>query len=235
MLLLTSSAFAAEDARVAFLVKQLSTSKDPRVRSQTALLLGQTASEDAVAPLCGVLKDADPLVRSAAANALGDLRLTAANQCLKSTQDSDPAVRAQIDRALSLGPVLSGALYVSIDPVEDKIGTLAEPLLQLAEKVLREKLAAAFNAALAPPNEDKKSAAALVKSRNLKAFQVRLKLLPGSTDKGLKVEMLVMTYPEQSLKGSWNVKAAGGKPESLIKAMVPRVLDDAAADLEWKP
>jgi hypothetical protein len=50
----------------------------------------------------------------------------------------------------------------------------------------------------------------------------------------LKIEMLIMTYPEQALKGSWNVKAAGGKPESLIKAMVPRVVDDAASDLEWK-
>jgi hypothetical protein len=43
-----------------------------------------------------------------------------------------------------------------------------------------------------------------------------------------------MTYPDQSLKGTWNVKASGGKPESLIKAMVPRVVEDAAADLEWK-
>jgi len=30
------------------------------------------------------------------------------------------------------------------------------------------------------------------------------------------------------------VKAAGGKPEKLIAALVNRVVDDAAGDLEWK-
>ena len=61
-----------------------------------------------------------------------------------------------------------------------------------------------------------------------------MQLLPGSSDKGLKVEMLIMSYPDQALKGSWSVNAAGGKQEKLIKAMVPRVVDDAAKELEWK-
>ena len=33
---------------------------------------------------------------------------------------------------------------------------------------------------------------------------------------------------------SRSVNAAGGKHEKLIKAMVPRVVDDAAKELEWK-
>ena len=79
-----------------------------------------------------------------------------------------------------------------------------------------------------------KAAQALIKSRALRGFQVRMQLAPGEKDKQLKVEMLIMTYPEQALQGSWNVKASGGKPESLIKAMVPKVIDDAAGDLNWK-
>lgn len=232
---LVASQAAAEDARVTFLSKQLTTTKDPRVRAQTVLLLGQTGSEAAVPLLCAELKNPEVVVRAAAANALGDLRLASATECLTSSlNESDATVRSQVEKAIAQGAVTAGALYVSVEPVQDKIGGLSESLLGLAEKVLRDKLVGNFKASLAPSNEEKQSASALIKARNLKAFQLRLQLLPGSTEKGLKVEMLIMTYPDQSLKGTWNVKASGGKPESLIKAMVPRVLDDAAADLEWK-
>jgi HEAT repeats len=236
MVVIASAAWAAEDARVAFLVKQLSTARDPRVRSQTALLLGQTGAEAAVAPLCGLLADVEVVVRGAAVNALGELRLAEGQVCLRdAAAETDPGVRAELQKALAKVPVGAGALYVAVEPVQDKLGTLGEPLVQLAEAVLRDKLAGRFHAALAPANEERRAAVALVKARQLRAFQLRLQLLPGSTERALTVEMLVMTYPEQSLRGTWNVKAAGGKPESLIKAMVPRVLDDAAADLEWKP
>lgn len=68
------------------------------------LLLGQTGSEAAVRPLCGALKDPDPLVRAAAANALGDLRLVAALTCLKASQsEADPAVRSELEHAIAGG------------------------------------------------------------------------------------------------------------------------------------
>ena len=38
----------------------------------------------------------------------------------------------------------------------------------------------------------------------------------------------------QALKGSRSVKASGGKPYKLVTAMVNRVVDDAAGDLDWK-
>ncbi len=219
---------------MAFLTKQLAGAKDPRVKAQTVLVLGQTGAESAVVPLCEALKDSEVVVRAAAANALGDLRLASAVACLKaSSGEADQAVRSAVERAISQGAVQAGALYVNLVPIEDKVGGLPDTTLKLAEKLMREKLTG-FGASFAPPNEEKKSAQALIRARNLKGYQLKLQLLPGASANGMKVEMLIMTYPEQSLKGSWNVKGSGAKPESLIKAMVPRVLEDAAGDLEWK-
>lgn len=233
---LISVAAHAEDARVQLLIKQLASTKDPRVKAQTALLLGRTGSEEAVPPLCGLVKDPESVVRSAAASSLGEIRTDAAVACVKAAMaaESDTGVKAAMEKATQGGAVAAGALYLQVEPVQDKVGDLPNDLVQLAEKTMREKLTNTYGAAFAPPNEDKKSAATLIRAKKLKGFQLRMQLLPGSSDKGLKVEMLIMTYPEQALKGTWNVKAAGGKPESLIKAMVPRVLDDAAGDLEWK-
>lgn len=236
LIAVASRASAAEDARVAILVRQLTTSKDVRVRAQTVLLLGQTGSEAAVAPLCAILnKDPDPVVRSVSANALGDLPLPSAEACLAArVGERDPMVMSVLERAKAQAAISRGALYVSLAPVEDKVGGLSPPLLELADHTLRDKLAS-MKVVLAPPTEDRRQAASIVRARSLRGYQLRLQLSPGATDRGLKVELLVMTYPEQSLKGSWNVKAGGGKPESLIKLMVPRVLDDAATDLEWNP
>jgi hypothetical protein len=234
VLVSSAAAFAEEDARVTYLVKQLAGAKDPRVRAQTVLLLGQTGSDSAVPAVCGVLKDGESLVRSAAASALGELRSDASIACLKAALgESDPGVRAAMAKALALGALATGGLYLQVEPVQDKVGDLPSNIMALADQIMREKLSS-LGASIAPQNEDKKSAASLIRARKLKGFQLRMQLLPGSTDKGLKVEMLIMSYPDNALKGSWNVKAAGGKQESLIKAMVPKVLDDAANDLEWK-
>lgn len=235
VVLMSSAAFAEEDARVTFLVKQLAGAKDVRLRTQTVQLLGKTGSDAAVSPVCALLKDSDAILRSAAASALGEIRSEAAIACVKAAMgnENDSSVRTAMTKAVSQGAVASGALYLQVEPIQDKIGDLPSNVMALADQLMREKISA-MGGVIAPPNEDKKSAESLIRARKLKGFQLRLQLLPGSSDKGLKVEMLIMSYPEQALKGSWNVKAAGGKQESLIKAMVPRVLDDAAKDLEWK-
>ena len=238
LVLLASSHARAEDVRVTFLAKQLKGAKDPRVRAQTVLILGQTGSPDAVPPLCEVLADPEAVVRTAAASALGELKAPSAIDCLKGALgESDPAARAAMEKALALlqppPPTPGGGLYFNVEPIQDKVGGLPDTLLKLTDKLLRERLTG-MGALFAPPNEEKKAAAALIKMKGLKAYQLRLQVLPGGTDTGLKVEMLIMTYPDQSLKGTWNVKAKGGKPEAQIKALVPKLVDDAAGDLEWK-
>jgi hypothetical protein len=239
LLLCVSSPVAlAADARVSLLTKQLATAKDVRVRAQTVALLGKTGSPDAVAPLCSVLSDSDSLLRSTAARALGVLGLPEAAVCLKRvSQEPDESVRKAVSESLALltggrsAPL--GGVYLNVEPISDKTPDgLANELMSLADRLLRERLVK-LGARLAPANEDKKAAQAIISSKNLRGYQLRLQLLPGSTASGLKVEMLVMTYPGQSLQGSWNVKASGGSPEALLKAMVPRVVEDAAGDLNW--
>src|SRR5215218_4816529 len=70
-LLAPSAALAQVDGRIAYLSRQLERGKDPRVRAQSALVLGATEDPDALAPLCKALADPSELVRAAAARSLG--------------------------------------------------------------------------------------------------------------------------------------------------------------------
>lgn len=222
----------AQDARVSFLAKQLKAAKDPRVRAQTVVILAGTGSPAAVAPLCEAIRDQEVVVRAAAANALGELHLPAGIACLKAALgERDPSVRAAIQRAIDYRPVVAGSLYVSLEAINDKAGVTAD-VAKLANELLKAKLTS-IGASFAPAGESKPQAAMLIKAKKLRGYLLRVNLLPNAAN-GLKLEILVMTYPEQSLQGSWNVKASGAKHESLLKAMVPRVIDDASEDLEWK-
>lgn len=131
-----------------------------------------------------------------------------------------------------VAPATSGALYLNVEPL-DRTTPLPPASSALVDTVLHDKLAS-MGATFAPPNEDKKAAVAAIKAKSLKAYQLRVQVTPSADGAGLKVDMLVMSYPEQALKGNWTVKASGKKQESLIKAMVARVVDDAAGDLDWK-
>ena len=117
------------------------------------------------------------------------------------------------------------------EAINDKVGVTPD-VAQLANDLLKQKLTS-IGATFAPQGESKPQAATLIKAKKLRGYLLRVNLLPNASN-GLKLEILVMTYPEQSLQGSWNVKAAGAKYENLLKLMVPRVIDDASEDLEWK-
>ena len=146
------------------------------------------------------------------------------------TAQLDPAlaklVKSPAQDAAS-APTTPGGLYLRLQPVPP--GDLSP----LVEKLLRAKLEA-LGAAFAPDGEDKKTALSAIKANHLKGFQLGVTLEAGEAPGSMKVQLLVMSYPEQALKGSWSVKASGGKPEKLVTAMVNRVVDDAAGDLDWK-
>lgn len=142
------------------------------------------------------------------------------------------ALVKDVDSKPGEAAVTPGGLYVSVVPLE-AAATLPPTAGPLAEKELHDKLAA-FGVAFAPDQEDKKAAVGVIKTKGLKGYQLKLALTPGANEKALEVNLLVMSYPEQALKGNWSVKASGGKQEKLIHAMVWRVVDDAAGDLDWK-
>ena len=205
LVLVAGSPALAQDARVSFLAKQLKAAKDPRVRAQTVVILAGTASPAAVAPLCEAMRDEEVVVRAAAANALGELRLPEGLACLKNAlSEKDPSVRAAIQRAIALEPrappstATIGGLYFSLEAINDKVGVPAE-VAQLANDLLKQKLAS-IGASFAPQGESKPQAATVIKARKLRGYLLRVNLLPNASN-GLKLEVLVMTYPEQSLQG----------------------------------
>jgi HEAT repeat protein len=89
-----ASGLARADPKVPYLVEQLRTSEDYRVRTQAALALGASGEDAAVKPLCGALDDGNASVRAAAAAALGKLGKPAGAPCLKAAgaKETTPAV-----------------------------------------------------------------------------------------------------------------------------------------------
>jgi hypothetical protein len=231
-LMLGMAAYAQADAKLDYLSKQLATAKDPRLRTQAAVILGASKTPAAVTPLCRALKDSEAVVRSAVARAIAELRQPSGLSCLKSHKEFNPEVRTVVANALAALAAAASvkSLYVALEPIRDETGNLSSEDLKLAESLLREKLGR-MGARFAPAGESKSAAQSVVRGKGVKGYLLRPKV--NVVGAGLKFDLLVMTYPEQSLKGTYNVKASGAKPPALLKAMVPRVVDDAAHDLEW--
>jgi hypothetical protein len=229
-LLVAASAFA-DDARVKILTKQLNSAKDARLRSQVCQLLGKTQSPDAVLPLCSALNDAEPIVRSAAAGALGTLGASDGINCLKAAKDDpDSSVRRAVELAL-LANRPAGGLYIAIDPINNEVASVGSEVVGLARDLLKRKVSEMGT--LAPEGESEAQANAVISKNGFKGFLLKTNLKSNGSS-GLKLEILIMTYPGKALQGTWNVKAAGGKYEAQLKAMVPKVVNDAAEDLDWK-
>lgn len=231
------AALAQADARIAYLTRQLEKGRDARVRAQSALVLGATEDPDAMAPLCRGLEDPSELVRAAAAKALVKLQDFRALGCLKPrTGDSHPEARSAILEAVR---TLEGfkarppRFYLLFTGVVDRTSSLTPDLVRLAEQRLKRKLAAE-GALLAGPSDSKAAAKSVLKQRRIKGFRLSAELhpLPGG---GLRLALVCMTYPEQSILGQVNVKAAGAKPADLIRALAPKAIQEAAATFDWSP
>lgn len=233
LVLLAAPLAHAADARVEFLSKQLSTASDPRVRVNAAVGLGALGVPEAIAPLCAALKDSEAIVRGAAARALGDLADPNAIPCLRARKEPSKDVQLAIGKAIAALEAPKG-LYLMLDPVQDEGGSLSADDLALAESLLRGELAK-LGASFAPPGESKAAAASALRSKKLKGFMLKPKA-NGSGAGALELRMMVLTYPEQSIKGTVKVKASakGAKPPVLLKVMVPKLVADAADEYGWK-
>jgi len=236
-LMAPSVALAEADGRIAYLSRQLERGKDPRVRVQSALVLGATEDPGALAPLCKALGDASELVRAAAARSLGTLGEVSALDCLQSRpKDADAEAqhaREEAVHALKAARDRPPRFYLAFSGLKDKTGQLDAALTQLAEARLRRKLAS-LGALLAPADESRAGAKSVLKKRRLKGYRLSAEVHPGPGG-GLRLALVCMTYPEQSLLGQVEVKASGARPAELLKALAPRAVDEAAQTFEWSP
>ena len=94
---------AADSAKIEELGKAVVEDGNYKVRVQAALVLGKLADPRAVRPLVKALGDVNKTVRAMAAQALGQIGDASAAEPLRAMlpNESDPFVRAQIDKALA--------------------------------------------------------------------------------------------------------------------------------------
>lgn len=138
------------------------------------------------------------------------------------------------DRGLlqDLAPPQGGPLYIALPPIKDE--TSSPEVAQLAEQVIREQLTRK-GATFAPAGETPEAARTLLRDQGRQGWQLVVKLHPEDVKgvEGIKIDVVCLTYPDLLMRGAANVKAGGAKPATLIKAMVPKVMADIAAECEW--
>lgn len=230
--LLGGAALAEGDPRIAFLARQLATATDPRVRAQAALTLGTTEAPGALGPLCAALGDPEPLVRSAVARSLPELHDLGALECLVAhAGETTPEPQAEVRRALALLRKVKERkprVDVWVEPVRDpSTPPLGEALCGEARTRLVRRLtwsgARSDGVELAPRSTKK----------GTPAFLLQPTLLRG--DGGAVVMAAVcLTWPSKQILGEVRVKGSGGTPVDLIRALIPRLIEDAASTFEWE-
>lgn len=231
VLLFVSAPALAADARFTFLGKQLERATDPRARAQTALMLGQYGDPAGVPMLCKALTDKEDIVKVAAAKALDALGDFTAIGCLKTAGASGGAQAAIAAALKSLEKAKSNPpkLYVLVSPPENK-AELNEALMTLLQDRIKARLVR-LGAVFAPQDEPKATAAKNIKAKRLQGVMVMTTIEKYGS--GLSLTLVGMSYPDKSIKGQITVKAPAGQPADIIRALVPKAVEDAADEFEW--
>ena len=230
--LLGGTALADADPRIVFLARQLGTATDPRVRAQAALTLGTTEAPGALGPLCTALDDPEPLVRSAVARSLPELHDLGALDCLTAhAGDAAPESRAEVGRAVAVRKKVKerrATVDVWVEPVRDPSSPpLGEALCGEARARLVRRLA------WSGARSDGVESAPRVAKKGTPAYLLQPTLLRG--DGGAVVMAAVcLTWPSKQILGEVRVKGSGGTPMDLVRALVPRLIEDAASTFEWE-
>lgn len=141
-----------------------------------------------------------------------------------------PPVKASATSAAPAVPAPQGPLYVKFELV-DRVESLPEPASRAAATLARQRFADAQVKVL-PDDEPEELMNELMKTEKARGFLVRLSI-SRNKEGGVSAEALVTTFPGRSLRGSWNVGAAGGEVQEMVEAIVPKVLEDAFGDLGW--
>lgn len=217
------------DPRVAYLSRQLRTAQDARLRAQAALVLGKSEEVAALPALCEALDDASGVVRGAAARGLEELAEMDGIACLeKALKDPDDSVRTAAKKAHK---TLIGIrdrqpwLYVAMRPMKVADAFDAE-LGPMAEARLKRRLQD-LGTRWVPAKESKAAAKKVLASQKLTGV-VLMPELVAHGDKGLRMKVLCLSYPDERLLGQVEVKASGGRPADLVKALVPHAISQMA-------
>lgn len=234
-LLLVPSA-RAEDHRLLNLERQLALAKSPQARAKAAVALARTDDEQAVGPLCKALgSDADGQVRAQAAKALGAIGGEAAFRCLKGRADPAPEARAAVAAALDAldavreeGPTRYVVL-LPLDPAHNALGPEAGALALRQLRHVLEKRGAKVESKPKTAGQVR----ALLEKEKLQGFALKLSL-DQAEGGGVILDLLCTHYPTGGLIGDVTVKATGGEVAELIRALVPRALDEAESSCGWR-
>lgn len=214
---------------------RLREAKDFRVRTQAALALGASADPRAVTPLCTGLDDENRTVRIAAASGLGKLHL-GGEKCLTERlgREKDALVKTSLQRALE--QLNSGG--GSAEPVIDKktrvylaIDKLAGPAAW--DGPLRSALvrAAGTGVAFAPRGETpSQGGRVLGQFGQARGFSLAFKVGAAEYEGdqlGLKLSVVILSYPGKAILGSFSQKAAMGG----VHAPAPEAEQELLVDL----
>ena len=211
---------ARAEQSVAYLIEQLKSADDYRVRTQAALALGASGDDAAVKPLCDALGDANVSVKVASAAALGKLGKPAGLPCLKAAQGRETAasVKAQIDKSIAAldqaspsggsagAPAPPGAdtkFYVAIQ-VTNKTSRSATEIDGIVRAAMQDKILAKKGFAVAPKAESPAQGGQVVKGKKLKGFLLVAAVDPptyGGGDLTQVVHVTMWSYPDKSLQG----------------------------------
>lgn len=220
---LLAPAAAHADPRTGFLVDQLKTSDDYRVRTQAALALGASGDDAAVQPLCVALADGNATVKVAAAAALGKLSKPAGLACLQQAEKSEKesGVKAQLQKSIAAlqaastpggpPPPPPGAdtkFYVALQ-VTNKTKRPAAEVEALVRASLQSKILTKTGYAVAPKAETPAQGGQIVKSKKLKGFYLIATVEAPVYDGGKlsqTVRVSMWTYPDKSLQGEFSPK-----------------------------
>ncbi len=231
---------AQTDARHVFLLRQLGSAQDPRARAQAALTLGAEGEAFALPALCRALGDGSPLVRAAVAKALPALHELGALECLQAHgRDADAGVHTEVMASLSQLRAVKERhprVYLAVDAVADRNGApLSTPVTAFARGRLVSRLQW-MGAQVAPADESPVAARGVLRALAVRGFLLKPALVqePGG---GLELNAVCLTYPDLQVLGEVTVRASGARAEDLVKALVPRLLQEADAtfDLDLAP